>query len=297
MRDLKGLILINAYAPSLRTHQTVRFTQEFERRGVFVEVKRNDFFPAQVSHGKIATHLDHDFCLYLDKDKYLSQMLETSGIRLFNSAKAVADCDDKMQTHIALSGLNIPMPQTLPGLLCYDKTAKIESSVLDNVERTLGYPVIIKQSYGSLGKGVFKADDRRALERIANEVKLTSHLFQQYIAESHGKDMRVIVVGGQAVGGIVRISDDDFRSNIGLGAHAEKTEVPSEIKEIAERAATALGLDYCGIDFLLGKQPLLCEVNSNAFFEAFEQTTGINVAGLYVEHILKTMSKNGRAHN
>lgn len=291
MRDLKGLILLNAYAPSLRTHQAVRFVREFERRGVKADVKRNDFFPAQILHGNVDARFDYDFCLYLDKDKYVSQMLEAHGIKLFNSAKAVADCDDKMQTHIALSGLGIPMPQTLPGLLCYDKTAKPHPSVLDRIEQALGYPVIIKQSYGSLGKGVFKADDRAALERIADEVKLTSHLFQRYIAQSHGKDMRVIVVGGHAVGGMLRMSDGDFRSNIGLGAHAEKTTVPAEIKEIAERAAIALGLDYCGIDFLLGKQPLLCEVNSNAFFEAFEQTTGIDVAGLYADHILQTVSK------
>ncbi len=31
---------------------------------------------------------------------------------------------------------------------------------------------------------------------------------------------------------------------------------------------------------------MLCEVNSNAFFDAFEAATGINVAAAYAEHIV-----------
>ena len=45
--------------------------------------------------------------------------LELTGIRLFNSARSVEICDDKMLTHIALSGKGICMPQTAAGLLCY----------------------------------------------------------------------------------------------------------------------------------------------------------------------------------
>ena len=42
-------------------------------------------------------------------------MLEKRGVRLFNRAQAIADCDDKMQTHIALADNGIPMPKTLAG--------------------------------------------------------------------------------------------------------------------------------------------------------------------------------------
>ena len=48
-----------------------------------------------------------------------------------------------------------------------------------------------------------------------------------------------------------------------------------------------------GVDLLIGKngEPVLCEVNSNAFFHLAEEVTGVNVAKSYVEHILNEMNK------
>lgn len=282
--------MVNAYAPTANTRQVSRLKEEFALRSVDIDVRRNDFFCAQIQNGDIRIKDKYDFCVFLDKDKYISHMLERSGVRLFNTAAAIETCDDKMTTHIALANSGIPMPDTLPAPLCYDKSAAPSTAMLDGIEAALGYPVIVKLSFGSLGAGVFKADDRKTLQALCDELKLQPHLFQRYIASSCGKDMRVIVVGGKTLGGIIRSSDNgDFRSNIGLGGSATKTEVPEQIKLTAEKAAAALGLDYCGIDFLLGDTPMLCEVNSNAYFDAFENATGINVAAAYVNHILNSI--------
>lgn len=281
--------MVNAYAPVVMTRQVARLRDELVSRGVKISVKQNNIFPTAIRGGDIALkNFDCDFCLYLDKDKYVARMLEDRDIRLFNRADAIEKCDDKMTTLIELAG-SVPVPDTLPGLLCYYDDAVVPKHVLDDVQSRLGYPVIIKESYGSLGKGVYKADNRLELEEVANRLKNIPHLFQKYIAQSHGKDMRVIVIGGEVVGGIIRSSDSDFRSNIGLGGKAQKTDVPHDIADMAVKASDILGLDYCGIDFLLSSTPLLCEVNSNAYFDGFEAATGINVAGLYAEHILHVM--------
>ncbi len=282
-----GLILVNAYAPELYTRQVSRLKEELERRSAIMEVKRNNEFSANIKNSRTDIAFPYDFCVFLDKDKYISHMLEKAGVRLFNTARAVEICDDKMTTHIALADSGIPMPDTLPAPLCYDKTAKPDAAMLDAIERKLGYPVIVKAAFGSLGNGVFKADDRAELEYLCEQLKLQPHLFQKYISASHGKDMRVIVIGGKVIGGMIRRSDNgDFRSNIGLGGSAEASDVPQDIRSTAEKAASILRLDYCGIDFLLGDTPMLCEVNSNAYFDAFENATGINVAAKYAEHIL-----------
>ncbi|MCH5350995.1 MAG: RimK family alpha-L-glutamate ligase [Clostridiales bacterium] len=288
----KCIILINAYADKRGTRQTKRLTEELAVLGISAEVRTNDRFPLCVRDGKIEIEdFDCDFCVYLDKDKYIAAMLEKNGVKLFNGATAIELCDDKMLTHIALSNSGIPMPETIPGLLCYDPAAPVPAEVINKVEKKLGYPVIVKHSYGSIGKGVFKADNRKELTELCEKVKLEEHLFQKYIASSSGKDMRVIVIGGKAIGAIKRVSDVDFRSNIGLGARAEKTELPDNVKEISERAANLLNLDYCGIDFTVGDNPLLLEVNSNAYFDAFEAVSGINVARLYAEHIAREIEK------
>lgn len=287
---MNGLILVNAYAQNVNTRQVSRLESELELRGVKINSMHNDFFPLAVSGGGISRDIACDFCVYLDKDKYVAAMLEKSGVRLFNSARSIELCDDKMTTHIALSDNGIPMPDTLPGLLCYDRTKTPSDITIDKIISRLGLPVVVKQSFGSLGNGVFKADTRDELKELASKLCYEPHLFQKYIAASCGRDMRVIVIGGNAVGAIIRQSDGDFRSNIGLGGKATKAELPSEVKAIAERAAKMLGLDYCGIDFLFAPEPLICEVNSNAYFDGFEAATGINVAGLYAEHIIKSIS-------
>ena len=290
---MKGLIVVNAYAKTTETRQVVRLREEFFKLGVSTRVIRNDgFFGRVCTDGEYAQKLsDYDFCIYLDKDKYASRVL-SKHMRLFNSASAIENCDDKMTTHILLDGHGIPMPPTVAGLLCYDETAEITDNAVNGVIDALGLPVIVKQAYGSLGSGVFKADTAKQLKALMQKLKCEPHLFQKYIQSSHGRDMRVIVVGGKVLGGIERRSNSDFRSNIGLGGSATAVGVPRAVQDCAVKAASILGLDYCGIDFLYGKSDeefYLCEVNSNAFFDAFEQATNINVAGAYARHIIEIM--------
>ncbi len=288
---MKGLILINAYyATEDYLYPPKRLREEFEKLGVKADIKRNDFFPFIIDDNEIKSKLSgYDFCVYLDKDKYILKALSLCGIPLFNSMQSIFACDDKMNTYLELSGGGIKMPKTLPGLLCYSKAEKIKPETVDEIERQLSYPLTVKESFGSLGKGVYLVKDREELCSVMEEVKLRPHLYQEFISSSYGKDVRVIVIGDEVVGGMLRSSNGDFRSNVGAGGQGERFEPTEEMKNVAVKVAKVLGLEYCGIDFLFGegKEPIVCEVNSNAFFLAFEKSTGINVALLYAEHILK----------
>lgn len=284
----KGLILVNAYTRQARNlNQSKRLKEEFEKIGVDADVRRNDFFIAQINNdGKIICDVKgYDFCIYLDKDKYVSLMLEKSGLRLFNSHFAIQACDDKMQTAILLANNSIPMPHTLPGLLCYDDEP-LNIDAIEKVAETLGFPVVIKSSYGSLGSGVYKADNMSELIEVSKKLKFTPHLFQQFIKTSHGRDIRVIVIGGKAVASMLRQSKNDFRSNLELGGEGKKIILPQEAQTLCEKVASLLDLDYCGIDMLFGKDGYyICEVNSNAFFGGIEEITGINIAEKYAKYI------------
>ncbi len=125
----RGLILINAYsALPTALNQSQRLKEELAALGIEADVVKNGAFPFLTDgNGKIRSRLaGYDFCVYLDKDKYTSQLLEKLGLRLFNSHVAIRACDDKAVTHILLSQKNIPMPQTMYGLLCYDPSAPVE---------------------------------------------------------------------------------------------------------------------------------------------------------------------------
>lgn len=292
---MRAIILINAYSgPEHSLYQSGRLKEELEKRGVAADIRRNNFFAALLGDGgEVLSRLSgYDFCIYLDKDKYISRLLEKTGMRLFNPHAAVEACDDKMTTAICLSDAGIPMPKTLPGLLCYDPSERIADETLDTVAAELGFPLIVKTSYGSLGKGVAKAEDREALRTLAEQVKCMPHLFQRCISSSYGRDIRAIVIGGKYVAAMERRSFHDFRSNLEMGGVGSPFDAPEEVRAMCEKAARLLRLDYCGVDVLFGERGYyLCEVNSNAFFRGFEEVTGINVARLYTEHILSVMEE------
>ena len=287
------LILNNAYYKiESYLYQSARLKEELEKLGATVTVKANDFFPTILNGETISTTLKNfDACIYLDKDKYVSEMIEKSGLKLFNSHRAMTVCDDKTSTYIALSGSGVKMPKTLSGLLCYVENAEIKPNTIDKIEAELGYPLVVKESFGSLGKGVYKAVNRQNLIELMNKVKLKPHHFQKFISSSFGKDVRVICVGGKVVCSMVRTSKTDFRSNVELGGVGSKFDLPIAFKETAERVAQVLELDYCGIDLLFGEnnQPIVCEVNSNAFFGGIERVTGVNVAKAFSQHVLNQL--------
>ena len=293
---MRGLILINAYTRlESSLNSSKRLKEELEKLGIAVDIMRNDFFCAHISSsGEIKTKVKgYDFCIYLDKDKYISHMLEKSGLKLFNQHTAIEVCDDKMLTFITLANNQIPMPKTLAGPLCYNENEETKGHIIDSIEKELGYPVIVKSSYGSLGNGVYKADTREELIKIATALKCKPHLYQQFIASSEGRDIRVIVIGGKAVASMLRKSECDFRSNLELGGRAEKIDAPKEVIGLCERVAKLLNLDYCGIDVLFGEDRYyICEVNSNAFFGGLERATGINVAKAYSEYIYGKIYKS-----
>mgnify|MGYP002706366478 FL=1 len=283
-------IIINAYysAPQYIA-QSLRLKEEFEKLGATADIVRNDGFFGRIDDDNIKTYFgNYSACVFLDKDKYLSEMLEMSGITIFNSHKTIVDCDDKMTTYIRLAGNGVSIPKTLPGLLCYNPYEQIREQTIAIIENQLGYPLVVKECYGSQGSGVYPVFDRGQLYSAMERVKLKPHLIQRMITSSLAKDVRVIVIGGKAVGAMLREGSDGFHSNVGQGGRGSAYSLSASFRDAAEKCAETLGADYCGVDLLFGEtgEPIVCEVNSNAFFTEFERCTNINIAKLYAEYIL-----------
>lgn len=290
---MKGFIYVNAYSKNEEyLYQARRMKEEFAKKNVAVDIIEGDKFLLYIEGGNIVSKAtEYDFCVFWDKDKYALTMLDKIGMPMFNSCQSILTCDDKMLTYIELANNGVPIPKTYAGLLCYQKNEVVKPETMDLIEE-LSYPMVVKNSYGSLGNGVFLARNREELAEIMEEVKCKSYLIQEYIKTSYGKDVRIIVIGDKIVGAMLRKSNNDFRSNIGSGGSGEVFELTDEMKALALKTAKILGLDYCGIDVLFGENsPVICEVNSNAYFFTFERVTGINVAEHYVDFILQKMSQ------
>ena len=102
-------------------------------------------------------------------------------------------------------------------------------------------------------------------------------IIQEYIPLNY--DVRVMVLDGEILGAMKRkvITDgSDFRSNVSLGAEAEKIEITEIEKDNAIKAAEAVDGKLVGIDFIPAKnrekeQPYILEVNSMPGFSGIEK--------------------------
>ena len=289
----KALCLLNAYVQTEGPlYFYKRMKEELLHFDILLEKKTNAEILTYIDgEGNACSRLgDYSFVLYLDKDLYVSFLLEKLGYRLFNSANAIRLCDDKMLTHLALASQGIKMPKTITAPLNY--SALISNEFIENLEKELSFPFVAKENFGSLGKNVFLVKNHEELVEFEKTHYQSPRLYQEFISSSKGFDYRVIVIGGTVKAAMKRVNNEDWRSNIAQKGHGENVTLPEPYIKMAEKAATLLGLDYCGIDILEGpsKEPILCEVNSNAFLTGIETVTKVNVAGYYAAQIASKMN-------
>ena len=290
---MNGLIIVNQ-SIGHNQYKIDRFLPEFASRGIKVDVFVNDGTLAEMKDGNIIINLPKaDFVLYLDKDIYLARMLEKSGYRLFNNADFIKLCDDKVLTYIRCANEGIRMIETIAGPLVYvDKLEDKHYKFLDKVSDELGFPLIVKKVYGSLGEGVYIAKNKENLKEVYRNIYRNPLLFQKYISTSKGRSIRVLVIDHKIVGAFERCNPSDFRSNFGDTATSKEIKNNVKINEFAAKIVQKLDILYAGIDLLYDENDelILCEINSNAFFEEFEKVTGIDVAKLYVDMVIKEIN-------
>ncbi|HOX38518.1 MAG TPA: RimK family alpha-L-glutamate ligase [Candidatus Brocadiia bacterium] len=203
-----------------------------------------------------------------------------AGFTMVNDPGAVALSRDKMRSLQELLAAGLPVPRTF--------TTRSSLSLDEALVYLGGWPVVVKVLRGTQGVGVALIDSRETLESFLQTVWSygDNSLIQEYIPESLGSDVRVVVVGGKAVAAIRRKARlGDFRSNYHRGGDAEPVELTPVIEDLALRSAGAVGLDVAGVDLLESRRGLLVnEVNSSPGFEAAEAATGIDVAGAIIEY-------------
>jgi len=280
----KGAVVVNAFWRG-GDDGAKKIAEALAARGAEVSFVRTDELFMRIDGG-VKGNASYDFAVYLDKDIHVARLLEESGVRLFNSAESIRLSDDKMLTHIALAAAGLPQPRTLSSPLCF--SAETEDAFAERVAAELGFPIVVKKCHGAFGKQVYLARDLSELKEKRRELLAEPHLYQEYV-ECGASDIRVIVIGGKATCMMRRTASrkGEFRSNAELGGKGERIEPNEALTSLAERAATALGLDYCGVDILESPRGyLVTEVNSNAHFKVVQEVTGVDVAARYAEYMI-----------
>ena len=218
---------------------------------------------------------------------YPVQLLERKGYKVINSWPSFGIAKNKIEQHVQSLENGLPMPKW--------SIAKNTDGIMASAE-AIQYPVVLKVSFGSYGRGVFYADSRETLRPIADYITGRNPIpviIEEFISEAERKDIRVFVVDGRIIASMERSAPKgDIRSNTSNGGSGAKVDLTEEEQALAIKAATAHGLEIAGIDIMRSKNgPVLIEVNANPGFEELQKISEVDIAGAIVDYAVKVANK------
>ena len=216
--------------------------------------------------------------------KAIIRHMERLGVTMINGSESIDAVKDKLYSQQILGQSNLPVP----------KTMLVRHPInLELIEKNLSYPMIVKTLSGSYGAGVFLVEDRKQFRQLMKMAELTKPSYniivQEFIQDSYGKDLRVLVVNGKVVGCMMRQAvDGDFRANLTRGGEAIPYQIDDNIEWLGGECARLLNLDVAGVDLLFNNGSYtICEVNSAPGFEGMEKYTNKNIAVEMVNYVVK----------
>ena len=293
---MNGWLIVNGFLSSAKFDDIYALlTAAFAAHGVHLTRFPNTAFTTPLGDYPrpctVPDAVQPDFVVFWDKDIALARRLETVGLPVFNSADAVATCDDKAKTALALANAGLRTPKTILGPKTFEGVGYTTAAFLEEAAKTLGLPFVMKESYGSFGQQVHLVHTMAEAESVLQTFGHKECILQEFIASSRGRDLRLNVVGDRVMATLLRTSATDFRSNVTLGGKAV-AHTPSDAQaQAALNAARAVGATFAGVDILFGPddEPLVCEVNSNPHFRSTLNATGVNLAEAIADRVLQNL--------
>ena len=289
---MNGWLIINGFLRSEKFDDLYRLLDAaFRAQGASLTVFPNTAFVSPTGFPITPSNNDRlpDFVIFWDKDVALAQRFEDAGVPVFNSSSAIACCDDKIMTSLALARHGIPTPRTIIAPKTFEGVGRNSLEFLHAAANMLKLPLVIKEACGSFGQQVYLAQTMDEAQDIVRRIGHKDFLMQEFVATSRGQDLRVNVVGGEVIATMRRFNANDFRSNVTLGGGTEPVTPTPAQREVALAACKAVGVDFAGVDILFGPNdaPLVCEVNSNPHFRSTLDCTDVNLADSVASYVLQ----------
>ena len=134
------------------------------------------------------------------------------------------------------------------------------------IEKNFQYPFVVKSATGAFGKNVYLAKSREELLEICkNNFHSIKPIIIQELVENIG-DYRVIVVGYKYKTSFLRkAANGQWKNNTSLGGEIISSEIPANLRAMAEKACLILDYPLGGVDIVINKnnskQSFLLEVN------------------------------------
>lgn len=208
------------------------------------------------------------------------RILDQMGVNKPYNAESIIIAHNKFITLEKLVERGIKVPETY--LTGSRKSAK---EIIDKHK----LPIVLKLLSGFGGLGVMFMETREAaLSAIETMKTLKQEICIEEFIKNPGEDVRGIVAGDEIIASFKRIAaKGEKRANVKSGGRAVVYNLPEETKELAIKAAKAIGADICAVDMIEGDKTYVIEVNINPGLKGIEAATNINVAQRIIEHVKK----------
>ncbi|MCX8169755.1 MAG: lysine biosynthesis protein LysX, partial [Candidatus Methanomethyliaceae archaeon] len=222
-------------------------------------------------------------CVSYFRGLHLSAVIESYGIKVINSFRTMEICGNKELNSLIFKKHNIPTPRTY--------IAFTTEAALVALEK-LGYPAILKPVIGSWGRLVSLLNDRTSAIVALEHREMMFPLYQVYYLQEMIKrpprDLRVFVIGDEVPVAIYRINENDWRTNTARGGRVEICPIDEEIRELALRAAEAVGGGVFGVDMMESENGYVVhEINATVEFRNTVPATGVDIPGMIIDYVIK----------
>lgn len=214
-------------------------------------------------------------------------MLAMQGVCVYNDGRAIERAVDKAMTSFLLGMHGVKTPATW---VCESRqqAQQIRQEAQANQQE-----LVIKPLFGSQGLGVRKLAFAEALPVPMQQFIDGVYYFQQLITPptdadgSASHDYRVFVIAGQVVASMKR-SGAAWLNNLATGGLAKAYVANQAMMDLALAAASALNMDYCGVDIMQAQsgEYYVLEVNSMPAWKGLQSVTEQNIAQLLVDDFL-----------
>ena len=212
----------------------------------------------------------------------IARVLNSFGIPTINPYSVSEVCSDKVATSIALKNAGVPQPKSL---LAFTVKGALEAG------EQIGYPYVLKPVVGSWGRLVSRINDRDAAEAIFEHRDVLGryqhHIYYlQQLINKPGRDIRAFVIGNETPVAIYRESEH-WLTNTALGATVTICEVTTQLHNLCQRAAAAVGGGVLAVDLLEDPDQglLINEINHTMEFHSTVPLTGVDIPGMIIEHV------------
>jgi len=219
------------------------------------------------------------------RSSLVSQHFERMGVPVFNNSLVCEICNDKRITYQFLSGL--PMPETV-----------FLSPSQASPPAGTRFPVVLKPACSHGGDRILLVHNEAEWKAAAAKI-LPQPALQQNVVSDAGKDLRVYVLHGRILAGVMRQARSGIVSNFKQGGlvtfHRLTDEEQALAEEVIRRFSQAgAPLHMAGVDLLYDHgRPVIGEVEDVVGSRMLYQTSDIDLVGLYLDGIaLQLQNRN-----